>query len=212
MDDLTKQYFKIALGLSIFTIIYNIVEGTLATYLGYTDESLTLFGFGVDSFIETVSGLGIFHMVLRIKANPNSNRDNYERLALKITGFSFYALVLGLVLTSAYNLYTGQQPQPTIWGVVISLISIVIMWILVYYKTKVGKGLQSEAIIADAECTRVCIFMSVVLLTSSGIYYFTKIPYTDIVGALILAYLSFKEGKECFEKANSDKNCGCEHH
>ena len=211
MDKDTTRLYKIAFGLSVFTIIYNIIEGLIATYLGFSDDSLTLFGFGVDSFIETVSGFGILHMVTRIQANPTSNRDNYERTALRITGFSFYALVLGLVATSVYNIVTGQQPQTTLWGVIISLISIAIMWVLVYYKTKVGKALNSQAIIADAECTKVCIFMSVVLLASSGIYYFTKLPYIDSIGALVLAYLSFKEGQECFEKAKSDKHCVCGH-
>jgi divalent metal cation (Fe/Co/Zn/Cd) transporter len=211
VDKETTRLYKIAFGLSVFTIIYNIIEGLIATYLGFSDDSLTLFGFGVDSFIETISGFGILHMVTRIQANPNSNRDNYERTALRITGFSFYALVLGLLSTSIYNFVTDQQPQTTLWGVIISLISIAIMWVLVYYKTKVGKALNSQAIIADAECTKVCIFMSVVLLASSGIYYFTKLPYIDSIGAIVLAYLSFKEGQECFEKAKSDKHCVCGH-
>ncbi len=211
MDKKISQLFKLALGLAAFTIIYNIIEGLIATYIGFSDDSLTLFGFGADSFIETISGFGILHMVTRIQANPNSNRDNYERTALRITGFSFYTLVVGLLATSIYNFTTEQQPQTTFWGVIISVISIAIMLGLVYYKTKVGKALNSDAIIADAECTKVCIYMSVVLLLSSGIYHFTNLPYVDSVGALVLAYLSFKEGRECFEKAKSDKHCSCEH-
>ncbi|MBK6521648.1 MAG: cation transporter [Sphingobacteriaceae bacterium] len=205
-----SQLFKLALGLAAFTIIYNIIEGLIATYIGFSDDSLTLFGFGADSFIETISGFGILHMVTRIQANPNSNRDNYERTALRITGFSFYTLVVGLLATSIYN-YNGQQPQTTFWGVIISVISIAIMLGLVYYKTKVGKALNSDAIIADAECTKVCIYMSVVLLLSSWLYHFTNLPYVDSIGALVLAYLSFKEGRECFEKAKSDKHCSCEY-
>lgn len=211
LDNNSRHLFKIAFGLSVFTIIYNIAEGLICTFLGFTDESLTLFGFGADSFIETISGFGIFHMVTRIQADPNSNRDKYERTALRVTGFSFYALVLGLLATSIYNIVTGQQPTTTFWGVIISIISIAIMCGLVYYKTKVGKALNSPAIIADADCTKVCIYMSVVLLLSSGIYYFTKLPYTDSIGALVLAYLSFREGQECFEKAKSDKHCVCGH-
>src|SRR5574343_527083 len=205
LDNNSRQFFKIAFGLSVFTIIYNIAEGLISTFLGYTDESLTLFGFGADSFIETVSGFGILHMLTRIQANPNSNRDKYERTALKITGFSFYALVLTLVATSIYNITTGQQPTTTFWGVIISVISIAIMWGLVLWKTKVGKALNSDAIIADADCTKVCIYMSVVLLVSSGLYHFLKLPYTDSIGALVLAYLSFKEGRACFEKARSEE-------
>jgi divalent metal cation (Fe/Co/Zn/Cd) transporter len=203
------RLFKIAFGLAVFTILYNIVEGLISMYFGYKDESLALFGFGADSFIEVLSGLGIAHMVLRIQRQPDSNRDKFERTALTITGFAFYILVIGLITTSIYNLWIGRKPETTLWGVVISIISIVVMLALVYYKTRVGRQLKSDAILADAECTKVCIYMSVVLLVSSGVYELTQIAFMDIIGTLGLAYLSFKEGRECFEKVKKNSHCSC---
>ena len=209
MKDL-KRLYKIALLLAIFTIIYNVAEGIISTYLGYEDESLALFGFGIDSFIEVISGLGIAHMVLRIQNNPNSNRDGFERTALRVTGVAFYLLVIGLVITSVYNIWTGHKPITTFWGVIISVISILVMWILVLSKRKVGKQLNSDPILADANCTLVCVYMSIILLVSSGIYELFHIAYIDSIGTLGLAYFAFNEGKECFEKANSDKYCSCD--
>jgi len=205
------RFYKIAFGLALFTIFYNIVEGLVSIYLGYEDESLVLFGFGTDSFIEVISGLGIAHMIIRIKQNPESNRDNFERTALRITGFSFYALVAGLVATSIYNIWTGHKPETTFWGIVISVISIVVMWVLIISKTKVGKKLNSKAILADAECTKVCVYMSIILLLSSAIYELTNFSYIDSIGTLGLSYFAFKEGMECFEKAKSNKHCSCGH-
>src|SRR5678815_4739385 len=63
--DETKWLYRLAFRLAVFTIIYNIAEGFIAAYFGYEDESMTLFGFGLDSFIEALSGLGIAHMILR---------------------------------------------------------------------------------------------------------------------------------------------------
>lgn len=203
-----KRLYQIAFALAIFTILYNIMEGLLSVYFGYEDESLTLFGFGVDSFIEVISGLGIATMILRTQANIN-NRTLFEKNALRVTGSAFYILVAGLIITSGYNLWTGHKPETTFWGIVISLISIGIMWALIYGKVKVGKQLNSEAILADAECTKVCIYMSVILLISSGVYQATKFLYIDIIGTLGLAYFSFKEGKECFEKAKGKNHCSC---
>ena len=91
--DHKKQLYKTAFALAAFTIVYNIVEGVFSTFLGFEDESLTLFGFGSDSFIEVISGLGIAHMIIRIKRNPNSKRDDFERTALRITGFAFYFIL-----------------------------------------------------------------------------------------------------------------------
>jgi divalent metal cation (Fe/Co/Zn/Cd) transporter len=205
----THRLFKIAFALAVFTILYNIAEGLVSLYFGYNDDSLALFGFGVDSFIEVVSGLGIAHMVLRIQRSPESSRDVFERTALSITGYSFYALAVGLVGTSVYNLWTGRKPETTFWGVIISLVSIIVMWGLVYGKTKIGSQLKSDAILADAECTKVCIAMSVTLLTASAAYELTRIGFIDTLGTLGLAYLSFKEGRECFEKIKKNNHCSC---
>ena len=205
----SERLFKIGLKLALFTILYNIAEGLISLYFGYKDESLTLFGFGADSFIEVLSGFGIAHMVLRVQKHPDSSRDNFERTALTITGYSFYALVIGLVGTSMYNLWIGRKPETTLWGVIISMVSIGVMAALVYGKGRVGRQLNSDAMLADAECTRVCISMSVILLLSSGIYELTKFAFIDTIGTLGLAYLSFKEGRECFEKVKKNRNCSC---
>ncbi len=207
-----QKLFNTAFILAVFTIIYNIAEGFIATYLGYEDESLALFGFGSDSFIEVISGIGIAVMVLRIKTHPDSQRNKFEKTALKVTGTAFYLLVVALTLTGIYNIYYNHQPQTTFWGVVISLVSIAIMWGTIIWKSKIGKALDSEAILADTECAKVCIYMSVVLLISSLFYEFVNLPYIDSIGTLGLAFLSFREGKECFEKASSEKYCNCHHH
>jgi hypothetical protein len=207
-----KKLFSIALALAVFTILYNLAEGIIATWFGYEDETVTLFGFGVDSFIELISGIGIMHMVLRIRTNPEANRDSFERTALRITGTAFYILVGGLMLSAGVIIYTGQKPETTFWGVIISLISIVVMLVLIYGKINVGKQLNSESILADANCTKVCIYMSIILLVSSGLYELTHLPYIDAAGTLGLAWFSYQEGRECFEKASGNLHCGCDHH
>lgn len=204
-----RMLYRTAFGLALFTIAYNIAEGLISTYLGYEDESLALFGFGADSFIEVVSGLGIAHMVLRIERNPDSPRDRFERTALRITGFAFYSLTLALVVSGLYNLYTAHRPLTTFWGVVISGISIGVMLLLVRFKRIVGRRLDSEPILADANCTLVCVYMSVILLASSAIFELTGIGYVDSLGTLGLAWYAFREGRECFEKARSEKYCSC---
>lgn len=199
-----KKYYSLAFGLAVFTIVYNLVEGLISTYLGFEDESLALFGFGSDSFIEVISGFGIAHMIIRIQGHPESKRDNYERTALRITGLAFYLLTFALVFTSIYNIWMQHRPITTFWGIVISCISLLVMWVLYDQKKKVGHSLHSAAILADAACTLTCIYMSMILLTSSVIYHLFTIPYIDSIGSLALAYFSFTEGRECFEKARNE--------
>jgi divalent metal cation (Fe/Co/Zn/Cd) transporter len=195
------QLFRRAYLLSLLTIFYNIIEGIVSMFIGYHDETLTLFGFGVDSFIEVLSGVGIAMMVLRIKRNPDSPKGKFEITALKITGVSFYILSAGLSAGIVLNLINQHKPETTFWGVIISMISIVVMVWLYIAKRSVGRRLHSQPILSDANCTIICIYMSLVLLVSSLIYEVTGFGYADSIGAAGLLYFSFSEGRESFEKA-----------
>lgn len=206
-----KKYFKYALWLAVFTVAYNIIEGVVSVWLGTEDETLALFGFGVDSFIEVISGLGILQMVFRIQRNPDQPRGNFEIKALRITGWGFYILAVGLVVGAALSIYQGHKPETTFWGFVISAISIIVMLWLYKSKVKYGKKLNSEAIIADGRCTLVCIYMSVILLISSIVYEFTGFGWIDALGAIGLAWFSYSEGKEALEKAKGKECCCCGH-
>jgi len=177
--------------------------------MGYKDETLALFGFGVDSFIEVMSGIGIAMMIVRIRQNPESPISMFEIRALKITGSAFYILSAGLLAGIVLNLITHHKPTTTLWGIIISLVSIIVMVWLMNAKKSTGRQLNSDPVIADANCTKICVYMSFVLLASSLIYELTDFAYADVIGASGLIYFSITEGKEAFEKAKgNDCNCG----
>lgn len=205
----TNRYFKYALWLGFFTIGFNILEGVVSILFGVKDETLTLLGFGFDSFIEVLSGIGIVAMVVRIRQNPDTPRTNFEKTALRVTGVSFYLLSAGLFISSIINLISGHKPENTLAGVIISLISIATMWALVRAKRRVGKALNSQPILADANCTLVCIYMSLVLLASSFLYMLTGFGFMDILGSVGLIYFAIREGKEAFERAEGMEECDC---
>jgi divalent metal cation (Fe/Co/Zn/Cd) transporter len=204
---LTPLYVR-ATWLALFTIIYNIGEGLLSVWLGASDETLALFGFGVDSFIEVISAVGVWHMLRRIRANDNKTLDAFEQRALRITGSAFYLLTVGLIASAGINLYTQHRPETTYWGIVISLGSISFMWYLITQKIKVGRALNSPAILADAACSKACLYLSLALLLSSLGYELTGIGSLDAIGALVIAWFSWREGKEALAKA-SGLACGC---
>jgi len=201
--------YKWASLLALITIFYNILEGIVSVYFGLEDGTIALFGFGLDSFVEVISGVGIWHMVRRLRQNGNENPDIFERQALRITGVAFYLLTTGLIVTSAVNLYQGHKPETTLWGIIISVVSILTMWALIHYKIKVGRQLNSHAILEDAACTKVCIQLSLILLLASAGYELTGIGGIDSIGAAGIAWLSFREGREAFHKA-AGKACGCQ--
>lgn len=198
--------------LAVFTVVYNLVEGAVSTTLGFSDETLALFGFGLDSFIETISGLGIVVMIMRMKSATdasNNQRSKFEITALKTTGWSFYLLSAVLSTLAIMNIVNGEVPRSTFWGVIVGLVSIMVMLLVVRAKRKVGRALQSTPILADANCTLVCVYMSVVLLASAALYELTGFAYADAIGTAAIVWFSVKEGAECFDKIRG-KECECE--
>jgi len=210
METHEQKLYRKAYLLSLFTIFYNILEGVISMFLGYEDETLALFGFGVDSFIEVMSGIGIAVMILRIRRNPDSPKSRFETSALKVTGMAFYLLSAGLLAGIILNLINHHKPETTLWGIVISAISILVMVWLMNAKKRTGLALGSRPVVADANCTKVCVYMSVVLLISSLIYELTGFAYADVIGAAGLIYFSVSEGREAFEKAKGSLSCSCD--
>ncbi len=205
-----KKLYSLAAALALITIGYNVVEGAVSVFFGLEDGSMSLFGFGVDSFVEVISGVGIWHMVRRIRNNESENPDRFEQRALTITGAGCYVLTAGLAITAAVDLNRGHKPETTFWGIVVSLVSIASMWLLIHYKMKVGKQLNSEAILSDAACSRACLQLSIVLLIASVGYELTHIGGIDSIGTLVIAGLCFREGREAFEKAKAKSfACAC---
>ena len=194
--------------LALLTIGYNFVEGIVSMALGAADETLALFGFGVDSFIEVISAIGVWHMLRRIRQNGGESRDVFEQRALRITGGAFYILTAGLVTTALLNMALQHRPTTTFWGIFVSLASISFMWLLIRHKTRVGRALNSPAILADAACSKACVYLSVVLLLASVGFQLTGIGTLDSLGALLIAWFTWKEGREAFGKARGI-SCSC---
>ena len=105
-----KKLVNTALWLAVITIIYNIAEGIISILFGISDETLSLLGFGSDSFVEVISGIGILHMVMRMRNAETDSNDKFERTALRITGFSFYLLVAGLISGSIIISHRHNKP------------------------------------------------------------------------------------------------------
>jgi divalent metal cation (Fe/Co/Zn/Cd) transporter len=207
MENGRAALYRRALGFAGFILIYNVFEGIVSVLMGINDGSLTLFGFGVDSFVEVTSNLGVIMMIKRIQKNPGSDRGEFEKKALKITGYGFYVLSAGLVIGAILNIIQKHRPESTMWGIIISLLSIGIMYYVSRSQIKTGQKLNSSPIIADAKCTMVCVYMSVVLLVSSFIYELSGFAYVDAIGAIGLVYFSIREGREAFEKAKGKECC-----
>jgi len=70
--------------LEYFTIAWNSIEGIVAVVAGVLARSISLVGFGVDSFIEVASGATL---LWRMSVDADEHRrERIERLSLRVVG------------------------------------------------------------------------------------------------------------------------------
>ena len=136
-------------------------------------------------------------------------RAHLKRKRFELLALLFFLLAAGLVITAGINLFQGHRPETTFWGIVVALISIFTMWALIHFKVKVGRQLNSDAILEDANCTKFCLYLSFTLLLASVGFELTGIGGIDSIGAILIAIFSFREGRESFEKARGE-SCHCD--
>lgn len=181
------QSSKAVLWLLYFMIVYNVAEGMVSVFLGSTQDSVSLIGFGLDSFIESLSEM----IVIWRLAQPEKLS---EGRAVKFIGGTF--LILGIYVGyEAIKKIVGQEiAQPTFWGIIIALVSIVIMIFSFVMKRFWSKKLNSKSLLTDTKQTLACIAMSVSLLVGSVFYYFYGIWWFDPLTAIVIAILLLREG------------------
>jgi divalent metal cation (Fe/Co/Zn/Cd) transporter len=202
---MTAKLWHYAMLFAVLTIVFNIAEGLVSIWFGVSDDMLTLAGFGVDSFIETISAVGVAVMITRIRNNPATDKSRFEITALKVTGWCFYILAMILAIGTIFNLVQGHKPESTTAGVIISLISIGSMLGLIIAKKRLGVALSCQPLIADANCNVVCVYMSIVLLIASGAFALFHFGWIDTVGTAGIIFFSVREGKESLERAQTLK-------
>jgi divalent metal cation (Fe/Co/Zn/Cd) transporter len=176
-----------ALLLSFLTVGYNLLEGVASLVFAGLAGSAALLGFGIDSFVECLSGL---IMVWRF-SRPGDDR---ERTAVRLVGWALLILAVYVGYESTVRLYLRDAPEPTAVGIVIALISLVAMPVLFFAKRSVGKGIGSQSLLADAQQTLGCILLSLALLFGLGFNYLFGLWQADPIAGLVIAGFLVREG------------------
>jgi divalent metal cation (Fe/Co/Zn/Cd) transporter len=180
--------------LEYFTVVWNTLEGLIAVVAGIVAGSISLVGFGIDSFIEVTSG-----SVLLWRMSVDSDvhrRQRNEKLALRIVGACFLVLAAYIAYDSISDLWSKRAPEHSIAGIVLACASLVVMPILSRAKRKVGHALGSAAMHADAKQTEFCTYLSAILLLGLVLNAFFGLWWADPLAALIMAPIITKEGIE----------------
>lgn len=202
---MTPDLRKKALLLSYFTIGYNVVECVLALVAGYLAGSIALVGFGLDSLVESLSG-GV--MIWRFAGTGLSPEEEarLERKAVRLVGYTFFILAAYVLYESLEKLLLAEPPAPSLLGLGIALVSMIIMPAVFYLKYRTGEALGSASLMADSKQTLACALLSVGLLIGLGLNYFFGIWQADPAMGLVIVIFLLKEGRQALKE---EKLCSC---
>ena len=178
--------------LEYFTIAWNCLEGLIAVAAGAIAGSISLVGFGIDSFIEVTSGAAL---LWRMAVDSDERaREHNERLSLRIVGACFLALAAYIAYESISDLIRGKAPGRSIPGVILACVSLIVMPILSRAKKDVGRKLGSAAMKADAKQTDFCVYLSGILLAGLLLNAVLGWWWADPIAALIMVPIIVNEG------------------
>ncbi len=192
--------------LEYFTIGWNTIEGLVAVIAGAVAGSVSLIGFGIDSFIEVTSGSAL---LWRMSVDADVyRRERNERRALQIVGLCFLCLAAYIAYESAMDLWSQRAPEHSIPGIVLACVSLVVMPLLSRAKRRVGHSLDSGAMHADAKQTEFCTYLSAVLLAGLLLNAFFGLWWADPVAGLFMVPIITKEGIEGLQGEACNDCCG----
>jgi cation diffusion facilitator family transporter len=201
-----SRLHKKALWLSYFTVGYNIFEGIVSVFVGLLAGSIALVGFGLDSFVESLSG-GV--MIWRFRKHGKMTMEEEEKIeskAIRLIAYTFFVLGSYVLYESVEKLCFHEIPSPSLLGIIIAAVSIIVMPVLFYMKYQTGKSVKSKSLMADSKQTLACMFMSVALLAGLGLNYLYGLWWADPVVGLIIVIFLLKEG---YTTLKEGKICSC---
>jgi divalent metal cation (Fe/Co/Zn/Cd) transporter len=201
-----SRLHKKALLLSYFTVGYNLVEGIVSIIAGLLAGSIALVGFGLDSFVESLSGSVMIWRFRRQEEMSEEEEERVEKKAIRLVAYTFFVLGAYILYESVKKIYLHEIPDPSLFGIIIAIVSIIVMPVLFYMKYRTGESINSRSLVADSKQTLACVFLSIALLIGLGLNYLYGLWQADsVVGFVVVTYL-IKEG---YAALKEEKLCSC---
>jgi divalent metal cation (Fe/Co/Zn/Cd) transporter len=191
--------------LEYLTVGWNIIEGVIAIGAGIASGSIVLIGFGMDSFVESISGTVLIWRLREERGGADEERiEQVEHRAERLVGITFLVLAAYVTFEALRSLATGEGPDASVVGIVLTTVSIPVMLWLAGAKRRTGEALRSRALVADSKQTRACWYLSVVALAGLAANALLGWWWADPLAALGIAVLLVREGLEAVRGEDDD--------
>jgi len=202
---ITRLYKK-GLLLEYFTVGYNILEAVASIIFGSIASSIALIGFGLDSIVESFSGLVLIWRLRQHGKISEEAEERIEKRAARLVTVTFFILGAYVLFQSIKTLALADIPAPSLPGIIIAVVSLTVMPVLAWQKIITGKQINSKALVADSKETLACAFLSVALLLGLGINHLFGFWQADPIVGLIIAAFLFREGWESWHESGEEED------
>ena len=203
---LRKAGLRKGLRLEVFTVGWNAAEAIIAIVAGLVAGSVALVGFGLDSIIESISGVALYHRLRGELHGDDERNEARERRALLFVGVSFLLIAAYVFYEAVTGLWRKEIPEHSTAGIALAVISLVVMPVLGWMKLQTGRELESRALVADAKETFVCAYLSLALLLGLGLNALFGWWWADPVAGLAMLPLIVHEGWEAIEESREEND------
>jgi divalent metal cation (Fe/Co/Zn/Cd) transporter len=204
MSDNINKLYKKGVALEYFTIGYNTLEAAASIFFGIISGSIALVGFGLDSIVESLSGGVLLWRLTKHGKISEEEEEKVEKKAMKFVAITFFVLGAYVFYESLKKIISKEAPSPSLPGIVIAFLSLIVMPSLAYQKVKIGRAIKSSALIADAKETIACAFLSVALLFGLGANYLFGFWAADPIAGLVIVVFLVREGIEAWSEAHEE--------
>lgn len=196
--------------IELVTIVWMVIEASVAISVGFASRSVSLQGFGIDSIVELIAGgILLWRLLVEQRGGSVERIEQAERRASWVTAISLLALAAYIVGDSAWSFFTYTRPEVSWWGTGLAVAAAIIMPLLWQGKLRVAKRIGSSALKADAACSVTCAYMSLTLLAGLLLNRFFGWWWADPLAALGLVYFLVQEGREALHEARTGETCQC---
>jgi divalent metal cation (Fe/Co/Zn/Cd) transporter len=188
-----------ALRLEYLTVGWNVVEGVIAVATAVAAGSVALMGFGIDSFVESASGSVLIWRLLAERRHASATAiEQSERRAQRLVAVSLFALAAYILGDAVYSLVTGERPEPSRTGIILTSVSLVAMWWLAKAKLRAARALGSRSLESDAFQTTACWWLALAALVGIGLNAALSWWWADPIAAVVISLLIIHEGREAW--------------
>lgn len=192
-------HLRRALRLEYLTVGWNVIEGSIAVTAALVAGSVALLGFGIDSFVESASGLVlVWRLRSETAGRDHAAVERLDRRAHRLVGASLFLLAAYIVLDASVALWRREAPTRSLIGIILTIVSIGVMLWLARAKRRAATALGSRALAADAFQTTACWWLSLAALGGLGLNALWHWWWADPVAALVMALLIAREGREAW--------------